>query len=189
MINQETVTDAGRAIAFADDVRALYSPSAEMQAKIERYIAGLAAIAAETATARETKFVQLVQAVVDPEDLARIGALLPTISALVAPSKATMTISFTRPDLLVVRHAALVAERRQLRDAYEQRDAQYAVAIDELAQLIRARTPGAGASAWRTPSRAACPRTTDARHADLCACDRRARAGDPLHPRPAARRL
>jgi hypothetical protein len=56
----------------------------EMQAKIERYIAGLAAIAAETATARETKFVQLVQDVVDPEDLARIGALLPTISALVA---------------------------------------------------------------------------------------------------------
>jgi hypothetical protein len=84
MINQETVTDASHAIAFADDVRALYSLSAEMQTKIERYIAGLAAIAAETATARETKFVQLVQAVVDPEDLARIGALLPTISALVA---------------------------------------------------------------------------------------------------------
>jgi phage shock protein A len=84
MINQETVTDASRAIAFADDVRGAYSQLSEMKAKIERYIAGLAAIAAETATAREAKFVKLVQDVVDPEDLARIGALLPTISALVA---------------------------------------------------------------------------------------------------------
>ena len=73
-----------------------------------------------------------------------------------------MTISFTRPDPLVARHAALVAERRQLRDAYEQRDAQYAVAIDEPAQLIRA----AHARRWRVRLAHAIarrlPRTTDA---------------------------
>lgn len=82
-INQETVSDASRAIAFADDVRAVYYQSKEMVAKIERYVAGLAAIQAETADARETKFVQLVQAIVDPADLARIAGFAPQLTALV----------------------------------------------------------------------------------------------------------
>ena len=87
-INQETISDASRAIAFADDVRAVYNQTKEMVAKINRYVDGVAAIAAETADARETKFVQLVQAIVDPADLARIGALLPLLVPLVAELEA-----------------------------------------------------------------------------------------------------
>lgn len=82
-INYETVADASRAIAFPDDVRGLYSLSSEMRLKIERYIAGVAAIGAGTADARETKFVKLVQDVVDVDELARIGQLLPTLIGLV----------------------------------------------------------------------------------------------------------
>lgn len=47
-INQDTVSDASRAIAFADDVRALYYQAQAMQEKIERVAAGQAAIAAGT---------------------------------------------------------------------------------------------------------------------------------------------
>jgi hypothetical protein len=87
-INQETISDASRAIAFASDVQGLYGLTAQMKEKIERYIAGVAAIQAETADARETKFVQLVQAIVDPADLTRNGALLPLIAPLVAELEA-----------------------------------------------------------------------------------------------------
>ena len=82
-IDQVTIADASRAIAFADDVRGAYSQLSGMKTKIERYIAGVTAIAEGTADARETKFVRLVQDVVDPDDLTRIGALLPPLIGLV----------------------------------------------------------------------------------------------------------
>jgi len=88
MINQETIADASRAISFADDVRAAYDLTAQMCAKIQRYIDGAAAVAQGTADAREAKFVRLAQDVVDPEDLARIGALLPTLLGFVATLEA-----------------------------------------------------------------------------------------------------
>ena len=46
-INQETVSDASRAIAFADDVRAVYYQSKEMVAKIEHLEARRGALIAE----------------------------------------------------------------------------------------------------------------------------------------------
>lgn len=76
MIDQQRITDASRALAFADDVRGAYSVLKEMEQKIQRYATGLA-------TGSDAVFVQIVQAMVSPEDLARIGALQPAISALV----------------------------------------------------------------------------------------------------------
>lgn len=81
-INQETVTDASRAIAFADDVRALYYQAQAMQQKIERVAAGQAAIAAGTADERETRFVQLVGILISTEDITRVGALLPLLTTI-----------------------------------------------------------------------------------------------------------
>lgn len=81
-INQETISDASRAIAFASDVAGLYGLVAQMRQKIERYIVGSAAIDANAADAREEKFVRLVQAIVDADDLTRIGALMPLLIGL-----------------------------------------------------------------------------------------------------------
>jgi dTDP-4-dehydrorhamnose 3,5-epimerase-like enzyme len=81
-INQETVTDASRAIAFADDVRALYYQTQAMQEKIERVAAGQAAIAAGTIDARELRFVQLVGILISAEDITRVGALLPLLQTI-----------------------------------------------------------------------------------------------------------
>lgn len=79
-INQEAVSDAARALAFADDLRATYAQIKTMQAKINRYAAGVAAIQAGTVDARELRFVQLVSILVTAEDITRIGALLPMIN-------------------------------------------------------------------------------------------------------------
>lgn len=81
-INQETISDASRAIAFASDVAGLYGLIAQMRQKIERYIAGSMALQTNTADAREEKFVRLVQAIVDADDLTRIGALMPLLIGL-----------------------------------------------------------------------------------------------------------
>jgi hypothetical protein len=78
-INQDTVTDASRAIAFADDVRALYFQAQAMREKIERVAAGQAAIAAGTIDDRELRFVQLVGILISADDITRIGALLPLL--------------------------------------------------------------------------------------------------------------
>ncbi len=83
MIDQVTISDASRAIAFADDIRAVYNQMSEMQTKINRYIAGLQAIAIGDVDAREQKFVELVQAIVSVEDLSRVGALKPLIDSFV----------------------------------------------------------------------------------------------------------
>lgn len=83
MIDQVTISDASRAIAFADDMRAVYNQVSEMQSKINRYIAGLQAIALGSVDAREQKFVELVQAIVSVEDLDRIGAIKPIIDSFV----------------------------------------------------------------------------------------------------------
>ncbi len=81
-INQETVTDASRAIAFADDVRALYYQAQAMQEKIERVAAGQAAIADGTITERELRFVQLVGILISADDITRVGALLPFLQSI-----------------------------------------------------------------------------------------------------------
>ena len=47
-INQDAVSDAARAVAFADDLRAAYAQLKIMQTKINRYAAGVAAIQAGT---------------------------------------------------------------------------------------------------------------------------------------------
>jgi hypothetical protein len=83
MIDQVTISDASRAIAFADDIRAVYDQVSEMQTKIDRYIAGIQAIAIGSVDARERKFVELVQAIVSEEDLSRVGALKPFIDSFV----------------------------------------------------------------------------------------------------------
>lgn len=81
-INQDTVSDASRAIAFADDVRALYYQAQAMQEKIERVAAGQLAIAAGTADERETRFVQLVGILIGADDITRVGALLPLLTTI-----------------------------------------------------------------------------------------------------------
>ncbi len=81
-INQDTVTDASRAIAFADDVRALFYQAQAMQEKIERVAAGQLAIAAGTADERETRFVQLVGILIGADDITRVGALLPLLTTI-----------------------------------------------------------------------------------------------------------
>lgn len=80
-INQDRVDDVRIAVAFTDDLRAAYVQLKAMQLKIGRYAAALAAVAAETAEPREAKFAEIVQMLVDPSDLTRIGALLPSITA------------------------------------------------------------------------------------------------------------
>lgn len=79
MVNQDTVTDASRAIAFADDVRALYFQAQAMREKIERVAAGQAAIAAGTINDRELRFVQLVGILISADDITHVGALLPLL--------------------------------------------------------------------------------------------------------------
>ncbi len=79
MVNQVTVTDASRAIAFADDVRTLYFQAQAMREKIERVAAGQAAIAAGTINDRELRFVQLVGILISADDITRVGALLPLL--------------------------------------------------------------------------------------------------------------
>ena len=81
-INQETVTDASRANAFADDVRALYYQAQAMQEKIERVAAGQLAIADGTIDDRELRFVQLVGILISAEDITRVGALLPLLQTI-----------------------------------------------------------------------------------------------------------
>lgn len=76
-IDQKRIEDASRAAAFADDVRAIYNIMKQMQFKIERYIAG-------TATGTDMVFVDLVNILIDPPDLARIGALKPQIDEFLA---------------------------------------------------------------------------------------------------------
>ena len=80
-ISQDTVDDVRVAVAFTDDLRAAYSQLKAIQLKIQRYGAAVAAVAAETATPREAKFAELVQTLIEPTDIARIGALLPTVTA------------------------------------------------------------------------------------------------------------
>lgn len=80
-ISQDTVDDTRIALAFTDDLRAAYMQFKAMQTKIGRYAAALAAVAGGTADPREAKFAEIVQLLVSAEDLARIGALLPTITA------------------------------------------------------------------------------------------------------------
>jgi len=82
-IDPNRVADVKIAVAFTDDLRAAYLQLQAMQIKIQRYIDGVAAVAAETATAREAKFVEIVQMLVSAEDLTQIGALQPTIAAFV----------------------------------------------------------------------------------------------------------
>ena len=79
-INQDAVSDAARAVAFTDDLRAAYAQIKIMQAKINRYAAGVSAIQAGTVDPRELRFVQLVSILIAAEDIARIGALLPMIN-------------------------------------------------------------------------------------------------------------
>lgn len=79
-IQQTTVADTLSAVGFTDDLRAACLQLAAMKAKIERYAAALAAVAGGTADPREAKFAEIVQLLVSAEDLARIGALLPTIT-------------------------------------------------------------------------------------------------------------
>lgn len=81
-INQDTVTDASRAIAFADDVRALYYQAQAMREKIERVAAGQAAIANGTIDDRETRFVQMVGILISEADITRVGALLPLLTTI-----------------------------------------------------------------------------------------------------------
>jgi len=81
-INQETVTDASRALAFADDVRALYYQAQAMREKIERVAAGQAAIADGTIDERELRFVQLVGILISAEDITRVGQLLPMLTTI-----------------------------------------------------------------------------------------------------------
>ena len=83
-INQERIQDAYQAIAFADDMRAIYNQAKVMQAKIARYGAAVAAVAAGTAAARETIFADLVEDVIDAGDIARLAAFAPTLSSLIA---------------------------------------------------------------------------------------------------------
>lgn len=83
-IEQTAVTDTLAAVGFTDDLRAAYMQLTAMKAKIERYAAALAAVAGGTADPREAKFAEIVQLLVSAEDLTRIGALLPTISAFTA---------------------------------------------------------------------------------------------------------
>ena len=81
-INQDTVSDASSAIAFADDVRALYYQAQAMQEKIERVAAGQLAIADGTIDDRELRFVQLVGILISAEDITRVGALLPLLQTI-----------------------------------------------------------------------------------------------------------
>lgn len=87
-IDQDRVADVKVAVAFTDDLRAAYLQLQAMQTKIQRYIDGVAAVAGETATPREAKFVEIVQMLVSAKDLARVGALLPTLAAFVAELEA-----------------------------------------------------------------------------------------------------
>lgn len=80
-IDQQRIQDASRALAFADDVRGAYSILREMQNKIERYATG-------AATNTDTAFVRIVEDLIESDDLARIGALLPLIQAFVAELEA-----------------------------------------------------------------------------------------------------
>lgn len=70
--------------AFADGIATIYHQAAALQRRINRYVAGVTAIATDTADERERTFVQMVQTFVSQEDLARVGTLLPTIGGLIA---------------------------------------------------------------------------------------------------------
>ena len=83
-IDQFAVQDAVIALSLVDDVRSAYYQLKGMQTKIQRYAAGVQAVAEQTADAREARFVNLVQILANPTDLQRIGALLPSIGAIVA---------------------------------------------------------------------------------------------------------
>jgi hypothetical protein len=80
-IDQDRVDDIKIAIAFTDDLRAAYLQLKAMQTKIERYGAAVSAVMRNVADARSAKFVEIVQLLVSTEDLTRIGALLPAITA------------------------------------------------------------------------------------------------------------
>lgn len=80
-IKAQRITDASRALAFASDVYGAYSILKEMQTKIQRYMDGVA-------NGTDTTFVNIVQAMVDPGDLTRIGALKPTIDSFVSELEA-----------------------------------------------------------------------------------------------------
>jgi len=82
-INPDTRADVDEIRAFADGVAALYYQSLALRGRIQRYIDGAAAVATDTATAREAKFVEMVRTIVSADDLARIGALLPTIETTI----------------------------------------------------------------------------------------------------------
>lgn len=70
-INRALIQTAYEAISFADDVRALYTQLQSMTAKINRYMGGA-----------EPTFNAAVDALVSPEDLTRVAALLTDLAAL-----------------------------------------------------------------------------------------------------------
>lgn len=83
-INSERIQDAYQAISFADDTRALYEQLKNMQGKITRYGTAVELVALGIAPQREVIFADLVQDVIDSADIARIGALSPTINDFIA---------------------------------------------------------------------------------------------------------
>ena len=83
MIFLTTKADALDIINFADDLASFHGLAIRLLAKIADYSAAATAVATDSASARQARYVAVVGAVLDPSDLTRIAALVPALNACV----------------------------------------------------------------------------------------------------------
>lgn len=80
MITLGTKADALDILTFADELASFHGLALRLLAKTADYGTAAAAVASGTASARQLRYIALIDALLDPGDVTRIAALVPLLN-------------------------------------------------------------------------------------------------------------